>query len=382
MGWDCQKKDKWYIYIYAIPSKSCGGQPGDTSSSHSNPGLQQPIVRTNSAEEVGIVWSIESTTWCLLAIKSHTGALLYVFHFQSLAVDRWPIPMFILLECLAYRSDPFWKLIFQAPVEALTWKFLRLWFLWGFQASSGRLVFLAHSQNPDRYTSSHYIYIIPFHTLSYPLNSSHSLERKDTLNTLQSESKNNIEQTLLQSTCHNISSHYPSWMVAPLALWRIPWPSRLNLSYGMPHHLMKHSMHVRVNYINKPLWIQEESSTVNVDFGEQLNKSWNEDNQPDWSYHLTPSPLVHGNMQFTCTSMQPSSRCGAVLVGLALLAIVPKFCFGLKGKAMGVHLVCMLNDFFNSWSSRLIRPVKLNALLTVTVTWLMVPRAQFTTPKI
>ena len=171
---------------------------------------------------------------------------------------------------------------------------------------------------------------IPFHTLSYPLNSSHSLERKDTLNTLQSESKNNIEQTLMQSTCHNISSHYPSWMVAPLALWRIPWPSRLNLSYGMPHHLMKHSMHVRVNYINKPLWIQEESSTVNVDFGEQLNKSWNEDNQPDWSYHLTPSPLVHGNMQFTCTSMQPSSRCGAVLVGLALLAIVPKFCFGLN----------------------------------------------------
>ena len=72
--------------------------------------------------------------------------------------------------------------------------------------------------------------------------------------------------------------------------------------------------------------------------------------------------------------MQPSSRCGAVLVGLALLAIVPKFCFGQKGKAMGVHLVCMLNDFFNSWSSRLIRPVKLNALLTVTVTWLMVPR--------
>lgn len=134
----------------------------------------------------------------------------------------------------------------------------------------------------------------------------------------------------MQSTCHNISSHYPSWMVAPLALWRIPWPSRLNLSYGMPHHLMKHSMHVRVNYINKPLWIQEESSTVNVDFGEQLNKSWNEDNQPDWSYHLTPSPLVHGNMQFTCTSMQPSSRCGAVLVGLALLAIVPKFCFGLN----------------------------------------------------
>ena len=197
------------------------------------------------------------------------------------------------------------KLIFQAPVEALTWKFLRLWFLWGFQASSGRLVFLAHSQNPDRYTSSHYIYIyiyihiIPFHTLSYPfipfsypLNSSHSLERKDTLNTLQSESKNNIEQTLMQSTCHNISSHYPSWMVAPLALWRIPWPSRLNLSYGMPHHLMKHSMHVRVNYINKPLWIQEESSTVNVDFGEQLNKSWNEDNQPDWS--LPSNPIAAG----------------------------------------------------------------------------------------
>ncbi len=100
------------------------------------------------------------------------------------------------------------------------------------------------------------------YTPSYPLNSSQSPKK----NCLKSSLELDQEQTLLQSTCRcHISSHDPSWTVAPLGIWRIPWPSRLNLSHTMSHRLMKRSRYVRVNYINKP---QKESSTVNVDLGE------------------------------------------------------------------------------------------------------------------
>lgn len=106
----------------------------------------------------------------------------------------------------------------------------------------------------------------------------------------------------------------------------------------------------------------------------------------DLSRHLESDDWGLAFLQIICEllkPLQPSSRCGAVLVGLALLAIVPKICFGLKGKAMGVHLVCMLNDFFNSWSSRLMRPVKTQCFADCDSDMAHGAKgAQFTTPKI